>query len=70
MGHTKLVFDGYKPPTGNPDDCICGAKGNPDVGRNLLFCDCCDNVPTFKQVPCDCGDTFFDDPVREPEVSK
>ena len=57
MTHRALLAkpENYTPPTGNPDDCICGANGNPDAGRLLIpNCPCCDGVQGLVEGDCEC----------------
>lgn len=45
----------YTPPTKNPEDCICGAKGDPTAGRILIAnCPCCDGVQVLRFDVCNC----------------
>jgi hypothetical protein len=62
MSHKKIVYSHFTPPTGNPADCECGAKGDPKAARwPIPNCPCCDGIEHLKYVPCDCGDKFWDE---------
>jgi hypothetical protein len=61
MGHTKLDRQPNIPPTHKLEDCECGGMQPGATGRTLIVCPACDGVVWFKTVPCDCGDTFYDD---------
>jgi hypothetical protein len=48
--------ENYTPPTGNPEDCECGAKGDPKAGRWLIAnCPCCDGIQRLVWEDCPCG---------------
>lgn len=60
--HTHLFAkpENFTPPTKNPDDCICGAKGDPKAGRTLIAnCPCCAGVQILVTDLCDCPDPSF-----------
>jgi len=43
--HLVARPENFTPPTKNPDDCICGAKGDENAGRILIpNCPCCAGV--------------------------
>ena len=55
--HSILVAkpENFTPPTKNPDDCICEAKGVPGAGRLLIAnCPCCDGVQILVWKICNC----------------
>ncbi len=52
--------ENFTPPTKNPDDCECGAKGDPKAGRLLIAnCPCCDGIQTLVEELCDCPDPSY-----------
>lgn len=54
--HLFAKPENYTPPTKNPDDCICGAKGDPKAGRLLIAnCPCCDGIQLLVQEECPRG---------------
>lgn len=54
--HLFAKPENYTQPTKNPDDCICGAKGDPKAGRLLIAnCPCCDGVQTLVEMECPRG---------------
>ncbi len=58
--HLFARSENFTPPTSNPQDCICGAKGDPEAGRLLIpNCPCCDGVQVLTQELCDCPDDSF-----------
>jgi hypothetical protein len=60
--HTHLFAkpENFTPPTKNPDDCVCGAKGDPNAGRRLIAnCPCCDGVQILVVDLCDCPNPSF-----------
>jgi hypothetical protein len=62
--HLFAKAENYTPPTKNPDDCICGAKGDPKAGRLLIAnCPCCDGIQGLVQEACprgiDCPNKAF-----------
>jgi len=60
--HKKIVYSSFTPPTHNPDDCECGG-GKPGATSRLLMpnCPCCAGITHLKSIPCDCGDTSWDE---------
>lgn len=55
--HIVLVArpENFTSPTKNPNDCICGAKGDATAGRRLIAnCPCCDGIQTLSEELCDC----------------
>jgi hypothetical protein len=62
-GKHKHLFakpENYTPPTKNPEDCICGAKGDPKAGRLLIAnCPCCDGIQSLVEDWCDCPDASY-----------
>lgn len=54
--HLFAKSENFIPPTKNPDDCICGAKGDPKAGRLLIAnCPCCDGVQLLVEEACPKG---------------
>lgn len=55
--HYHLFGKNFTPPTKNPDDCICGAKGEENASRTLIAnCPCCDGVQTLEERECPRGE--------------
>ncbi len=64
MAHEELIGkyvhliakpENYTPPTKNPKDCICLAKGDSEAGRLLIAnCPCCDGVQFLVEEICNC----------------
>ena len=51
--HLFAKLENYTPPTKNPDDCICGAKGDPKAGRLLIAnCPCCEGIQRLVHGVC------------------
>lgn len=48
--HLVARPEDFTPPTGSPEDCICGAKGDSSAGRLLIAnCPCCDGVQILRE---------------------
>jgi len=53
--HLVAKFENFTPPTHNPEDCECGAKGDPTKGRLLIAnCPCCDGIQGLVWEECKC----------------
>jgi hypothetical protein len=65
MAHRKLERNPFIPPSHKIEECECGGMQPGSNGRRLLMCPACDGIVSFKTVPCDCGDTRWDEIEQE-----